>query len=148
MGVRRVVIRTGVVLSFHDGALYRMALPFKLFAGGSMGSGKQVLSWIHPDDEVGAIRFLIENASASGPFNLCAPHPLTNAEFSRVLGKVMGRPSLIPTPAFALNTVFGEVAALVLTGQRVIPKKLLEAGYTFKYPDAEAALRDLYQVHA
>jgi hypothetical protein len=145
MGVRRAVIRTGLPLSFEEGALARMALPFKLFAGGPLGSGKQYFPWIHPADETGAIRFLIENANASGAFNLTAPKPLTNAQFSRILGKVMGRPSLIPTPSFAFEMAFGEVAALVLTGQRAIPKHLLEAGYKFQYTDAEAALRDLYR---
>lgn len=144
MGVRRAVIRTGIPLSFEEGALARMALPFKLFAGGPLGSGKQYFPWIHPADETGAIRFLIENANASGAFNLTAPNPLTNAQFSHVLGKVMQRPSFVPTPAFAFEMAFGEVASLVLTGQRAVPKHLLEAGYKFQYTDAEAALRDLY----
>lgn len=144
MGVRRTIIRTGIPLSFTEGALARMALPFKLFAGGPLGSGKQYFPWIHPADETGAIRFLIENTNASGSFNLTAPNPLTNAQFSRVLGKVMGRPSFIPTPAFAFEMAFGEAASLVLTGQRAIPKCLLETGYKFQYPDIEAALRDLY----
>jgi uncharacterized protein (TIGR01777 family) len=143
MGVRRAIIRTGVVLSFEEGALSRMALPFKLYAGGPFGSGKQPFSWIHPDDEIGAIDFLIKTVGASGPFNLTAPNPLTNAEFARVLGKVMNRPSLIPVPGFAMNMMFGEVATVVLDGQRVLPKRLLELGYRFKFSDAEAALRDL-----
>lgn len=145
MGVRHVIIRTGVVLSFQEGALQRMALPFKLFAGGPFGSGKQQFPWIHPADEIGAIRFLIRNGDASGPFNLTAPNPLTNAEFSRVLGRVMGRPSLIPVPGFAFKAVFGEVADILLTGQRALPKRLTEMGYTFQFPEAEAALIDLYR---
>jgi len=145
MGVRRAVIRTGIPLSFEEGALSRMALPFKLFAGGPLGSGKQYFPWIHPADETGAIRFLVENSNASGAFNLTAPNPLTNAQFSHVLGKVMQRPSFIPTPAFTFEMAFGEVASLVLTGQRAVPKHLLEAGYKFQYTDAEAALRDLYR---
>ncbi len=144
LGVRRAITRTGVVLSFHDGALQRMALPFKLFVGGPLGSGKQYLPWIHPDDEVGAIRFLIDNSDASGAFNLSAPNPATNAEFSKVLGKVMGRPSLIPVPGFAFNLAFGEVAMVVLEGQRAVPKRLLEMGYSFKFTELEAALRNLY----
>lgn len=144
MGVRRAIIRTGVVLSFEEGALARMALPFKLYAGGPFGSGKQAFSWIHPADESGAIDFLISTAQASGPFNLTAPNPLTNAEFARVLGQVMNRPSLLPVPGFAMSTLFGEVATVVLDGQRVLPKRLLDLGYTFKFPEAEAALRDLY----
>jgi uncharacterized protein (TIGR01777 family) len=145
MGVRRAIIRTGVVLSFEEGALSRMALPFKLFAGGPFGSGKQSFSWIHPDDETGAIDFLMKTDGASGPFNLTAPNPLTNAEFARVLGKVMNRPSLIPVPGFAMNLMFGEVSTVVLDGQRVLPKRLLDLGYTFKFTDSEAALRDLYK---
>jgi uncharacterized protein len=145
LGVRRAVIRTGIPLSFEEGALSRMALPFKLFAGGPLGSGKQQFPWIHPADETGAIRFLIENSNASGAFNLTAPNPLSNAEFSRVLGKVMGRPSFVPAPAFAFEMAFGEAASLVLTGQRAVPKRLLEAGYKFQFTDAEAALRDIYR---
>lgn len=144
MGVRRAIIRTGVPLSFDGGALARLALPFKLFVGGPLGSGKQPLPWIHPDDEIAAIRFLIDNENANGAFNLTAPNPLTNSEFARVLGKVMGRPSWIPVPGFAFNILFGEVATIVLDGQRAIPKRLLDMGYTFKFPDAESALRDLY----
>lgn len=145
LGVRRAIIRTGVVLSFEEGALQRLALPYKLFAGGPLGSGKQPFPWIHPDDEVGAIRFLIDNAGASGAFNLSAPNPLTNAEFGRVLGRVMGRPSLIPVPGFAFELAFGEVSTVVLEGQRVVPQRLLDMGYTFKFPEAEAALEDLYK---
>lgn len=145
MGVRRVVIRSGVVLSFEAGALQRLALPFRLFVGGPLGSGKQPLPWIHPADEIGAIRFLIRNASASGPFNLTAPHPLTNAEFAHTLGRVMNRPSFIPVPGFAFNVMFGEVATVVLDGQRALPKRLLDLGYTFQFPEAEPALRHLYR---
>lgn len=145
LGVRRAIIRTGVVLSFEEGALSRMALPFKLFAGGPFGSGKQPFSWIHPADQTGAIRFLIKTVGASGPFNLTAPNPLTNAEFARALGRVMGRPSLIPVPGFAMNMMFGEVSTVVLDGQRVLPKRLLEMDYHFHFPEAEAALRDLYR---
>lgn len=145
MGVRHVVIRTGIPLSFEEGALARLAFPFRMFAGGPLGSGKQYFPWIHPADQTGAIRFLIETADAAGPFNLTAPNPVTNAEFSRILGKVMGRPSLIPAPAFAFNLAFGEVAAIVLNGWRAVPKRLLELGYKFQFTDAEAALRDLYR---
>ncbi len=144
MGVRRVIIRTGVVLDENEGALPRMALPFKLFAGGPLGSGKQPLPWIHLLDEVNAIRFLIENESTTGPFNLTAPNPLTNAEFGRVLGKVLGRPSFIPAPGFAFNLAFGEVATIVLDGQKAIPAKLQAMGYDFAYPTAEEALKAIY----
>ena len=145
MGVRRPIIRTGVVLDEDEGALPRMALPFKLFAGGPLGSGKQPFPWIHLLDEVRAIRFLIENEDANGAFNLSAPNPLTNAEFGRELGKVLGRPSLIPTPGFAFNIAFGEVATVVLDGQRALPKKLLDMGFEFTYPTAAEALNAIYK---
>lgn len=143
MGVRRVVIRTGVVLSALGGALPRMTLPFRLFAGGPLGNGKQYFPWIHIDDEVAAIRFLLENEDASGPFNLAAPNPPTNKEFVRYIGKAMGRPSLLPTPSLALRTLFGEMSTVLLDGQRAVPTRLQEAGYEFSYPDPVAALRDL-----
>jgi len=143
MGVRRAVIRTGVVLSKKGGALPQMLLPFKLFVGGPLGNGKQWLPWIHIADQVGAIRFLIENKLAHGAFNLCAPNPLTNTEFGRVVGRVMGRPAIMPTPAFALRLIFGEMATVLLDGQRQIPKRLIELGFAFRFPSAQAALRDI-----
>ncbi len=144
-GVRRVVIRSGLVFSTADGSLPRLLLPFRFFVGGPLGSGRQWYSWIHIADEVAAIRFLIANEAARGPFNLCAPNPLPNAELARVIGRVMGRPSFLPTPAFALRLAFGEMAAAVLTGQRVVPARLLQLGFGFRFPTAEAALRDLLQ---
>ncbi len=143
MGVRRVVIRTGVVLSAEGGALPRMTLPFRLFAGGPLGSGKQYFPWIHIADEVAAIRFLLEREQASGPFNLAAPNPPSNREFVRDLGRVMGRPSLMPTPSFALRLLFGEMSTVLLDGQRAVPSRLQEAGYEFIFPEPVAALRDL-----
>lgn len=143
MGVRRVVIRTGVVLSAEGGALPRMTLPFRLFAGGPLGSGKQYFPWIHIADEVAAIRFLLEREQASGPFNLAAPNPPSNREFVRDLGRVMGRPSLMPTPSFALRFLFGEMSTVLLDGQRAVPSRLQEAGYEFIFPEPVAALRDL-----
>jgi uncharacterized protein (TIGR01777 family) len=118
-------------------------LPFKLFAGGPIGSGAQAYPWIHIADEVGAIRFLIETEAASGVFNLTAPEPLNNKEFGQVLGRVMGRPAFIPTPGFVFKIAFGEVSTLLLDGQRPIPSRLTGLGYQFKFPAAEAALRDL-----
>jgi uncharacterized protein (TIGR01777 family) len=143
MGVRRVVIRSGVVFHASDGALPRMLLPFKLFVGGPLGSGRQWLSWMHIADEVAAIRFLIEKEEAAGAVNQAAPHPLTNAEFGRVVGRVLGRPAWIPAPAFALRLVLGEMATMVLDGQRAVPRRLLALGFAFRFPEAEAALRDL-----
>jgi hypothetical protein len=143
LGVRHVSIRSGVVLSPTEGALYRLLLPFKLYAGGPMGSGRQGFSWIHPADEIAAIRFLLENPAARGPFNLCAPAPLTNAQFGKAIGRVLGRPSWLPVPAFAMRLALGEVASMVLEGQRATPRKLLDLGFRFRFPDAESALRDL-----
>lgn len=143
LGVRRVLARTGIVLSEEGGTLKLMALPFRLFVGGPLGSGKQYLSWIHHDDEVGALRFLIEQEGTRGIFNLTAPNPVTNKEMSKMLGKVLGRPSFLPTPAFALKLLLGEMSTLVLDGQRVLPKALQEAGYDFRFPNLEGALRDL-----
>jgi len=143
LGVRRAVIRTGVVLSTEGGALPRMSLPLRLFVGGHLGSGQQWFPWIHIADEVSAIRFLIENEAASGPFNLTAPIPLTNAGFFHLLGKQLKRPSFVPTPAFALRLLFGEMATIILDGQRGIPKHLLQMGFTFRFPTAEQALANL-----
>jgi uncharacterized protein (TIGR01777 family) len=143
MGVRRVITRTGLLLSTEGGAFPRLLLPFKLFAGGPMGSGRQWMPWIHHEDEVRAIRFLIEHDDASGPFNLSAPNPLTNIEFARVLGRVTRRPSFVPVPGFALKLAFGEVAELVLAGWQMVPERLQALGFSFNYPELEAALRDL-----
>ena len=144
LGVRRVVIRTGgVVMSTQGGALPFMLLPFKLFVGGPLGSGRQWFSWIHIADEVRAIRFLIEGTSARGAFNLCAPEPLRNGELARVIGQVMRRPAFVPTPAFAIKLLLGDKATLVLDGQRQVPKRLIELGFTFQFPQVQAALQDL-----
>ena len=140
---RLVTIRTGVVLTTAGGALAKMLTPFKLFAGGSFGSGQQWFPWIHLEDEVGAILHLLHHPTASGPFNLVAPHILRNAEFAKVLGKVLGRPAIMPTPAFALRLALGEMAELLLHGQRTTADKLLATGYQFQFPQAEAALADL-----
>jgi hypothetical protein len=143
LGVRRAIIRSGVVLSTGGGVLPKMSLPFKFFIGGPIGSGKQWLSWIHLADEIAAIRFLIENKAAAGQFNLVAPNPLTNADFSRAIGKVLGRPAIMPTPAFALKLAFGEMSTVLLTGQRVVPQRLQALGFNFQFSEAEAALEDL-----
>ncbi len=145
MGVRRVIIRSGVVLSHKEGALPRLLLPYRLFVGGPIGRGKQWLSWIHPYDQSEAVRFLIENEEASGPFNLTAPDPKTNAEFGRTIGRILGRPSLVPLPGFAMRLALGEVSSVVLEGQRVLPKNLQDMGFEYRFPDAESALRDLLE---
>jgi len=142
-GVRRVVLRTGVVLDPEGGALPKMMLPFKLFAGGPAGDGEQWMPWIHAADEIAAIRFLLDQEDAIGPYNLTAPHPVTNGELSRALGKVLHRPALLRAPAFALRLALGEMADVVLTGQRALPRRLLEAGFRFRFPEIQEALRDL-----
>lgn len=143
MGVRRVVARSGVVLSTEGGAFPRLLLPFRFFAGGPMGSGKQWYSWIHLLDEARALRFLIDTEEASGAFNLTAPEPTTNGQLARLMGKMMGRPAFFPVPGFALRLAFGEVADVVLKGQRAAPRRLLDLGFEFHFPTAETALADL-----
>ncbi len=143
MGVRRAVIRTGIVLSPAGGALPLTVRPFRFFLGGPVGNGRQWWPWIHHHDEVQAIQFLIENEAASGVFNLCAPHPVTNKEFAREIGRVLGRPSALPAPAFALKLLLGEMAALLLDGRRALPHRLTELGFTFQFPQLHDALVDL-----
>ncbi len=143
LGVRRVVIRTGVVLDMHGGALPKMVMPFRFFAGGPIGSGSQWFPWIHYYDQVEVIRFLIENKAAAGPVNLAAPNPLRNRDFAKVIGRVMGRPAFAPAPAFVFKTIFGEMSTVLLDGQQVMPKRLQEWGYQFKFPTAEATLKDI-----
>jgi uncharacterized protein (TIGR01777 family) len=148
MGVRRVIIRTGGVLGREGGMLPRLLLPFRLFVGGPLGSSKTWFSWIHRDDELAAIRFLIEKEAAHGIFNLTAPEPLTMHDFCRLLGNITRRPSWLPMPGFVLRLLFGEMAeALLLSGQRVLPKRLEESGFGFKYPTAEAALDAILASH-
>lgn len=143
MGVRRVIIRTAPVLHAKDGALPRMMLPYRFFVGGPLGSGRQWFPWIHIDDEVAAIGYLLENQDACGPFNLASPDPITNNEFSEALGRAMGRPSAMPVPALALRLIFGELGDSLLHSERVIPQRLLDIGFKHRFNDPEAALRDL-----
>lgn len=143
LGVRRAVARTSLVFAEDGGALPLMLLPFKLFVGGPVGSGRQPVAWIHLDDEVAAIRHLMENDDARGPFNLSAPDVVTNAEFGRVAGEVLGRPSWLPTPAIALRLGLGEMSSLILGGQRAEPTGLRNLGFEFQYPDLRSALRDI-----
>jgi uncharacterized protein (TIGR01777 family) len=144
MGVRRVVIRTGVVLAKSAGALPRMTLPFSLFAGGPIGNGRQGIPWIHLADEVAAIQFLLQTNSARGVFNLSAPEPLSNGDFGRLLAKVIRRPYWLPVPPFALRFILGEMSTLVIDGQFMVPKRLLDIGYSFKFANAEKALKEIY----
>jgi uncharacterized protein len=143
LGVRRVIIRSGVVLAREGGALPRMALPFRLFGGGYYGNGRQWLSWLHIADEVEGIRFLLENEAARGVFNLTSPQPLTSRGFAQALGRAMNRPDWLPVPGFAFRLLFGEMATMLLDGQRVLPRRLLDLGFQFQYPEATAALRNL-----
>jgi uncharacterized protein len=142
-GVRRAIIRTGAVLSLDGGALPRLLTPFRFFVGGRAGSGKQWFPWIHLADEVAAIKFLITNDTAHGPFNLTAPAPVTNGELARLIGKYLRRPSIMPIPGFALRFALGEMATLVLEGQRAMPHRLLQSGFAFHFRDTDSALKDL-----
>lgn len=143
MGVRRCVVRMGIALSMKGGALPRQALPFKLLVGGPIGSGKQWYSWVHMQDVVGAIRFLIQNPEAEGVFNLTAPKPLSNSDFGREIAHVLGRPFLFPIPGFVFKIAFGEASKTLLEGQRVLPAHLSQAGFEFQFTDARTALKDL-----
>ena len=141
---RVVLLRTGLVLSKDGGALPQIALPFRFFAGGSLGSGRQYMSWIHLDDWVAMVRWAATEP-VSGPLNLTAPNPVTNAEFTRALAQTLGRPAVVTAPAFALRLALGEMAdALLLTGQRALPAKALAQGFRFRYEKLEDALNAIY----
>ena len=141
-GIRVVNLRFGVIFSGEGGALKKMLTPFRMGIGGKLGSGHQYMSWIAIDDAVGAIEHALQNDSLRGPVNVVAPQAVTNREFTKTLGRVLSRPTIFPVPAFAARLAFGEMAdATLLSSQRVEPERLNEAGYTFKYPTLEAALR-------
>lgn len=140
-GVRTVLLRTGIVLSKDGGALATMLLPFKLGLGGVVGSGKQWMSWISLVDHISIIEYVLENESVRGAVNSVSPGPVTNEEFTRVMGEVLYRPTFLPVPEFAVNLMFGEMGeALLLDSIRVIPKRLDDAGFEFKYPDLKKAI--------
>jgi uncharacterized protein (TIGR01777 family) len=143
LGVRRAVVRTGVVLAREGGALPALVRPFRWGVGGPLGSGRQWVPWIHLADEVGALRHLLADAAARGPYNLTAPAPVRNRELARALGRTLHRPSFLPVPAFALRRVLGEQAEMLLEGQRAVPRRLLAEGYAFRQPELGAALADL-----
>lgn len=143
LGVRTVLVRTAVVLDKDEGALVPMRIQFALFAGGPILPGSQWFSWIHPADEVGILLLALEDERVRGPINAAAPQPQTNRDFTRTLGRVMGRPSWAPVPGFAIRLLKGQVAEMLTTGQRVIPRKALELGYQFQYPRSEDALRQI-----
>jgi len=142
-GIRVVITRVGVVLDKEGGALKQMMLPFKMFVGGPVGSGKQWVSWIHHDDLVGLILLALDKVDVSGIMNGTAPNPVTNKGLAKALGRALHRPSFMPTPKFALRLMLGQVAGLVTAGQRVLPRRALQWGYNFKYPDIDAALKDV-----
>ena len=144
IGIRTCYLRTGIVLGKNGGALAKMLPPFKMALGGPIGTGKQWMSWIHLDDIVGMIRFAIDNDAIQGPINGTAPEPVINKNFSKTLGRVLKRPAFFPMPAFIVTLLFGQMGEeLLLAGQRVIPEKLTQAGYQFKHPLLEGALKDI-----
>ena len=143
-GVRHVSIRTaGIVLSTSEGALPRLLLPFKFYGGGYFGNGQQWYTWIHPADIAAGIYFLANHPEASGPVNMVSPQPMRNKDLAKTIGKVMGRPSWAPVPGFAMRLAFGDVTSVVLTGQKVLPRRLEEFGFQFQFPKAEDALEDV-----
>ncbi len=145
LGARVVYLRTGVVLGPGSAFLKRVTLPFRWFVGGHLGSGNQWISWIHLDDEVAAILFLLNRDDLEGPFNLSAPNPLPAKSFFKIIGKVMKRPCWLHVPGFVLKLMLGEMAKeLVLSGQRATPARLLKAGFGFRFPELEMALTDIF----
>jgi hypothetical protein len=143
LGLRVVKLRTGVALGPEGGALARMLPPFRLGAGGRLGSGKQWMSWIHVDDLVSLFLFALEGAGVRGPLNATAPNPVRNSDFTEKLAAVLRRPALVPVPAFAIRLLFGEMSEVVLGSQRVLPRAGEAAGFRFRYPEVLPALRQL-----
>lgn len=144
LGVRVAMMRTGIVLGDGGGALARMLVPFRLYVGGPLGNGAQWFPWIHRDDVVGALVHVLQTPSLDGPVNTSAPEPVTMRQFCLVLGNVLHRPSWMPVPAYLLRLVMGEMAVLVLSGQRTVPRKLLASGYKFRYHNVLQALEALF----
>jgi uncharacterized protein (TIGR01777 family) len=141
--VRVCLLRTGIVLSKQGGALDKMLPPFKFGLGGKMASGKQMMSWIHIDDMVNAIVFLLEDEKAHGAFNLTAPEPVSNTNFTQILAKTLKRPALFPMPEFVLKLMFGEMSDLLIYGQNVVPEKLEQQGFKFKFETLDTALNEV-----
>jgi hypothetical protein len=140
-GCRLVIVRTGVVLARDGGALKKMVPPFQLYAGGPMASGRQYLSWIHRDDWIAMVAWALETPAVSGVLNATAPNPVTNAEFSRALGRALGRPSWLPMPGFALRLLVGEMAnAALINGQRIVPTRALSLGFAFQHAEIDEAM--------
>lgn len=143
MGVRRVVLRLGVVLDANNPAVFWLALPFRMFIGGPLGNGKQYFPWIHLGDVVSAVNHLIQKPDAKGVYNLTAPGVVTNRTLAKAIGRVLKRPALIPVPAFAMRLLFGKTATILLDGQNAIPQHLQQEGFAFQYPQIEPALQDV-----
>jgi len=143
LGVRTVILRIGVVLGEGGGPLEKMLLPFKLFAGGPIGRGDQIVSWVHRDDVVGLVLFAIDNPEARGPINVVSPNPASSTELARAIGQVMHRPSWLKAPSFAVKLALGEAAEVVTEGQRALPRRALALGYRFHHPDLVPALRSI-----
>jgi uncharacterized protein len=141
---RVVLLRSGIALDRQGGALPQMALPFRMFVGGPIASGRQYLSWIHRDDWVSMVVWALTNSGVAGPLNVTAPNPATNGDFSRTLGRVLRRPALLPIPSIALRVVVGEMSRELVNGQRVLPQKAHSLGFGFRYPLLEPALRAIY----
>ena len=142
-GVRVVITRFGIVLGEKGGALDQMIPLFRKFVGGPIGSGRQWFSWVHIRDLVEAFVFLLKNHDISGPVNLCAPHPVRNGELAKAIGRALNRPSFLPAPGFMIKLVLGEFGSVILEGQRVIPRRLLDKGFVFQYPDIDKALQNI-----
>jgi uncharacterized protein (TIGR01777 family) len=141
---RVVLLRTGLVLERSGGLLPEMMRPFRFFAGGPLGSGRQYMPWVHRLDWIEMVRWIVDTPAVAGPVNVAAPHPVTNAEFARALGRALHRPALLPAPAFALKLVMGELADAALGGQRALPGKPLAHGYHFRYPEIDIAFRGIF----
>ena len=145
LGVRYVAARSAVVLAANGGLFPLMALPVHLFVGGRLGGGQQAVPWIHIADQIGALRFLLENEKGRGVFNLISPTPTSNDEFMRAIATALHRPYWFPTPALLLRMVLGEMSTLVIDGRYSLPKRLLELGYEFRFPTIESALQDIFK---
>ncbi|MFB4213819.1 TIGR01777 family oxidoreductase [Shouchella sp. JSM 1781072] len=143
LGIRTVYARIGIVLDADGGALPKMLLPYKLYVGGKVGTGKQWMSWIHIDDLIRLFTFAIENEQLSGPLNLTAPHPVRMQQLNRTIAKVTGRPHWIPAPSFAIKTALGQMSTLILDGAYIFPRKAIQHGFEFHYDDPEKALQQL-----
>lgn len=143
---RVVYIRTGMVLGADGGALPKITTLFNYYLGGKLGNGKQWTSWIHIDDQVNAIKFLIENDNCVGPYNLCAPNPVTNKEFTKELGQILGRPTFMSVPSFVLRLILGTMAKeILLSGLRVVPTRLLDDGFKFSFSELTVAFENIFQ---